>query len=83
MSVVVATAYMEEAQRFDWLVAMDDGKILATGTPQELLARTGAANLDAAFVALLPERDVPVTTRWSYRPDPTRGGRTSPSKPNT
>jgi ribosome-dependent ATPase len=55
MSVVVATAYMEEAQRFDWLVAMDDGKILATGTPQELLARTGAANLDAAFVALLPE----------------------------
>jgi len=55
MSVIVATAYMEEAQRFDWLVAMDDGKILATGTPDELLARTGAANLDAAFVALLPE----------------------------
>lgn len=55
MSVVVATAYMEEAQRFDWLVAMDDGKILATGTPDELLARTGATNLDAAFVALLPE----------------------------
>lgn len=55
MSVIVATAYMEEAQRFDWLVAMDGGKILATGTPDELLARTGATNLDAAFVALLPE----------------------------
>ncbi|WLS00755.1 ribosome-associated ATPase/putative transporter RbbA [Shinella sumterensis] len=55
MSVIVATAYMEEAQRFDWLVAMDGGKILATGTPDELLASTGAANLDAAFVALLPE----------------------------
>ncbi len=25
MSVIVATAYMEEAERFDWLVAMDDG----------------------------------------------------------
>ena len=25
MSVLVATAYMEEAERFDWLVAMDDG----------------------------------------------------------
>ncbi len=55
MSVIVATAYMEEAERFDWLVAMDAGRVLATGTPAELLSRTGAANLDAAFVALLPE----------------------------
>jgi ribosome-dependent ATPase len=55
MSVVVATAYMEEAARFDWLVAMDAGRVLATGTPDDLLARTGAANLDTAFIALLPE----------------------------
>ena len=55
MSVIVATAYMEEAARFDWLVAMDAGHVLATGTPDELLQKTGAANLDAAFIALLPE----------------------------
>jgi ribosome-dependent ATPase len=55
LSVVVATAYMDEAQRFDWLVAMDDGKVLATGTPQELLARTGSTSLETAFIALLPE----------------------------
>ncbi len=55
MSVIVATAYMEEAAGFDWLVAMDDGRVLATGTPAELLARTGAGNLDAAFIGLLPE----------------------------
>jgi ribosome-dependent ATPase len=55
MSVVVATAYMEEADRFDWLVAMDAGQVLATGTPDELRRRTGAPNLDAAFIALLPE----------------------------
>jgi len=54
MSVIVATAYMDEAQRFDSLVAMDAGRILATGTPEALLARTGSANLEAAFVALLP-----------------------------
>ncbi|WP_367349149.1 ATP-binding cassette domain-containing protein [Sphingobium yanoikuyae] len=36
MSVIVATAYMDEAQRFDWLVAMDDGQILDTGTPAEI-----------------------------------------------
>ena len=55
MSVVVATAYMDEAQRFDWLVAMDDGQVLATGTPHELLERTGTRNLEAAFIGLLPE----------------------------
>lgn len=55
MSVVVATAYMQEASSFDWLVAMDDGHVLATGSSAELLARTGTDNLDAAFIKLLPE----------------------------
>jgi len=55
MSVLVATAYMEEAARFDWLVAMDAGRVLATGAPTALLAQTGAATLDEAFIALLPE----------------------------
>lgn len=55
MSVVVATAYMDEAQRFDWLVAMDDGNVLDTGTPQEIFARTGTTSLEDAFIALLPE----------------------------
>ena len=55
MSVIVATAYMEEAARFDWLVAMDAGRILASGTPDELLERTGTATVDDAFIALLPE----------------------------
>ncbi|MFT4011789.1 MAG: ribosome-associated ATPase/putative transporter RbbA [Paracoccus sp. (in: a-proteobacteria)] len=55
MSVIVATAYMEEAARFDWLVAMNAGRVLATGTPAELMARTGTEDLDAAFIALLPE----------------------------
>ncbi|HBP6463168.1 TPA: ABC transporter ATP-binding protein/permease [Pseudomonas aeruginosa] len=55
MSVLVATAYMEEAERFDWLVAMDEGRVLATGTPQELRERTGTQNLESAFIALLPE----------------------------
>ena len=57
MSVIVATAYMEEAARYDWLVAMNAGRILATGTPDELMARTGTADLDAAFIELLPEKD--------------------------
>jgi ribosome-dependent ATPase len=55
MSVLVATAYMDEAAGFDWLVAMDDGHVLATGTPAELLERTRSASLEEAFIALLPE----------------------------
>ena len=55
MSVIVATAYMDEAQRFDWLIAMNGGKILDTGTPEELLRKTRKDNLDAAFIQLLPE----------------------------
>ncbi|MDD3352836.1 ribosome-associated ATPase/putative transporter RbbA [Zoogloea sp.] len=55
MSVIVATAYMDEAQRFDWLVAMDEGRVLATGHPDELMALTATRTLEAAFIALLPE----------------------------
>ena len=55
MSVMVATAYMEEAAQFNWLMAMDAGRVLATGSLQELLSRTGESSLEAAFIALLPE----------------------------
>src|SRR5271166_463289 len=55
MSVMVATAYMEEAERFDWLTAMDEGRVIATGSPEELRAQGHASMLDEAFINLLPE----------------------------
>lgn len=55
MSVIAATAYMDEANRFDWLAAMDAGRIVMTGSPEEVRAKAGAPDLEAAFVALLPE----------------------------
>ena len=55
MSVIVATAYMEEADQFDWLAALDGGRILATGAPSDLKVRTEAATLEDAFIELLPE----------------------------
>ena len=54
MSVIVATSLMDEAQNFDWLVAMNDGQVMATGSPAELLAHTHCKTLDEAFIALLP-----------------------------
>jgi len=56
MSVIVATAYMEEAERFDHLIAMNAGRILAAGAPADLKTRTGAGTIEDAFVALLPEQ---------------------------
>src|SRR5262249_41276512 len=54
MSVVISTAYMDEAQQWDFIVAMDAGRVLATGTPAELMQRTGTSILDDCFIALLP-----------------------------
>ena len=56
MSVLVATAYMEEAELFDWLVAMNDGKVLASGSPSAIKVKAGAKNIEDAFIRLLPER---------------------------
>jgi ribosome-dependent ATPase len=54
MSVIVATAYMDEASGFDWLAAMDDSKVIAHGAPKEILELAKKTTLDDAFIALLP-----------------------------
>ncbi|WP_419728856.1 ribosome-associated ATPase/putative transporter RbbA [Lichenicola sp.] len=55
MSVLVATAYMEEAEQFDWLVAMNAGHVLAQGSAATLMASTHTTSLEEAFIATLPE----------------------------
>ena len=55
MTVLVATSYMDEAERFDQVVMMNAGRLLAYDTPAAVKAQTGAADLEGAFVALLPE----------------------------
>ena len=46
---------MEEAERFDWLVAMNAGGVVATGSPATLKQHTNAPTVEEAFIALLPE----------------------------
>jgi ribosome-dependent ATPase len=70
MSVVISTAYMDEAQKWDWIVAMDDGKVLATGTPAELMEKTGTQDLDSCFIALLPEEKRMGHTELTIPPRP-------------
>ncbi|MDE2595122.1 MAG: ATP-binding cassette domain-containing protein, partial [Burkholderiales bacterium] len=54
MTVIVATAYMEEAQRFEYLVAMDAGRVLVFDETAAVLARTPSGLLEDAYIALLP-----------------------------
>lgn len=53
MSVLVATAYMDEAEGFDWLATMSAGKLLAAGSPDELLQQTATSTLEKAYIKLL------------------------------
>ena len=52
MTVLVATAYIEEAEPFAQLWAMDAGKLLVNAPTREVMA--GHANLEEAYIRLLP-----------------------------
>jgi ABC-2 type transport system ATP-binding protein len=51
-TLLVSSHVMDEAARCHELVFMRRGEIIATGTPDELLHRTHADELESAFVAL-------------------------------
>ncbi|HYR25718.1 MAG TPA: ribosome-associated ATPase/putative transporter RbbA [Aquabacterium sp.] len=57
MTVIVATAYMEEAERFEYLIAMNAGRVLVMDTTEAVLARTPHGTLEAAYIQLLPPED--------------------------
>lgn len=63
MSVIVATAYMDEAETFDYLISMYGGKVLGTGTPLSVRESTQSATLEEAFIKMLP-----ASAREGYAP---------------
>ena len=74
MSALVATAYMEEAQRFDWLAALDEGRVLAVGRPDEIKSRANTDSFEAAFIQLLPETKRRGHTTLKIPPRPAHDG---------
>lgn len=52
-SLLISSHVMDEATRCDRLLLMREGAILADTTPDELLAETGAADAEGAFLTLL------------------------------
>jgi len=54
-AVLVSSHVMDEASRCDRLLLMRDGRLIADDTPARLLQRTGAIDVEGAFLALVAE----------------------------
>jgi ribosome-dependent ATPase len=66
MSVTVATAYMEEAERFDRLIAVNAGHILAVDSPDALRARTGTKTIEEGSLRYCPRSSALAIARSGY-----------------
>lgn len=59
-TIFVTTHYMDEAERCDRLVFLAWGKLIADGTPAEILEHFGQTSLEEVFIAL--QREVEAAT---------------------
>src|SRR5512133_1030192 len=54
-TLLISSHVMDEAERCHELLLLRDGRLLATGTPQELRDRTGAQDLESVFLRLIEQ----------------------------
>ncbi|PYE38652.1 ribosome-associated ATPase/putative transporter RbbA [Psychrobacter fozii] len=54
MTVIVSTAYIDEAKNFEYLLAMDDGKLLANQRTKSVMTELNVTSLEEAYIKLLP-----------------------------
>lgn len=57
MTLIVATSYMEEAERFERVLLMQDGRIIGDGQPSALIASYSVSSLEDVFTALTSKGD--------------------------
>jgi len=57
-TLLVSSHVMDEAGRCDHLLLMREGRVLATGPPDALRARTQAGDLEQAFLRLITASEV-------------------------
>ena len=63
VSLLVSSHVMDEAARCDRLVLLRDGRVLADATLADLLARTGADDVEGAFLTLVETMTTEETAR--------------------
>jgi ABC-2 type transport system ATP-binding protein len=61
-TLLVSSHVMDEAARCDHLLFMREGRFLAEATPRQILARTGASDLEEAFLRLATRREKALLT---------------------
>ncbi|HZU58560.1 MAG TPA: ABC transporter ATP-binding protein [Actinocrinis sp.] len=76
-TLLISSHVMDEATRCGHLLLMRDGEFIADDTPEALLARTGASEIEAAFLALVakqsPAAEQGSDARLSDQPEPVKG----------
>lgn len=58
-TILVTTHIMDEAARCHRIVMLQGGRIIAEGSPAEILEQTGTTNLESAFLALDAGKEAP------------------------
>jgi ABC-2 type transport system ATP-binding protein len=56
-AVLVSSHVMDEAERCDRLLLMREGRIIADASPDEIRERTGATDIEHAFLRLVEEKE--------------------------
>ncbi|MGH3360851.1 MAG: ABC transporter ATP-binding protein [Nocardioides sp.] len=54
-AVFVSSHVMDEAERCDRLLLMREGRIIADGSPDDIRAKTGAEDIESAFLTIVQE----------------------------
>ena len=57
-TLLVSSHVMDEAERCDELLLMREGEVLAQCPPAQLLADTGASDVEGAFLTIVRQREV-------------------------
>ena len=58
-TILVATAYLDEAERCHRVTLISDGRLVVEGDPGELTARVSASNFAEAFLEYTERAEVP------------------------
>ena len=82
VTIFLSTHFMNEAERCDRISLMHQGRVLAVGTPGELVKQRGSALLEDAFISYLEEAGGADQTKKAEAPQPAAPAQSQASAPS-